>query len=258
MNGDPKTWHYGLVAKYWAEFITGGPEIAYFQQQIERLGQPALDVGCGTGRLLLPWLVAGLDVDGCDVSGDMLASCSAKGERLGLTPRLYQQAIHELQLPRVYQTIVACGVFEIAGGREHARLALRRVYEHLKPGGFLLLDHHPPYVNGQQWQDWIKERRQELPQPWPEGDGERQRASDGTEYQLCSRVVSLHPLEQRVSLQMRAALWKDGVRVAREEHDLDLHQYFLHELRMMLEMTGFDITALTGGYTDEPATADHR
>lgn len=68
MTTTPQTWHYGLVAQWWAEFNTDGPEIAYFQQCIERYGQPALDVACGTGRLLLPYLHAGLDVEGCDIS----------------------------------------------------------------------------------------------------------------------------------------------------------------------------------------------
>ena len=66
-----RTWHHGLIAEWWAEFNTDGPEIGYFGQFVER-GQPALDAGCGTGRLLLPWLRAGFDVDGCDVSPDMV------------------------------------------------------------------------------------------------------------------------------------------------------------------------------------------
>jgi hypothetical protein len=60
---EPETWHYGVVAKWWAEFNTSGPEIEYFQGYVEA-GQPALDVACGTGRLLIPYLQAGLDVDG--------------------------------------------------------------------------------------------------------------------------------------------------------------------------------------------------
>ena len=66
------TWHHGLVARWWAEFNHGGPEVEYFRPFVAA-GQPALDAGCGTGRLLLPWLGDGLDVDGCDVSADMLA-----------------------------------------------------------------------------------------------------------------------------------------------------------------------------------------
>src|SRR3546814_1605131 len=46
-------------------------------------------------RLLLPYLREGLDVDGCDVSPDMLAHCRAAAEREGLSPNLYAQALHE-------------------------------------------------------------------------------------------------------------------------------------------------------------------
>jgi SAM-dependent methyltransferase len=81
MNDTVQTWHYGLMARHWAENNTTGPEITYFQQQIEKYGQPALDAGCGTGRLLIPFLRAGPDVDGCDVSGDMLAYCQQTSER---------------------------------------------------------------------------------------------------------------------------------------------------------------------------------
>ena len=54
MAQTPQVWHYGLVARWWAEFNTDGPEIAYFKALIEQYGQPALDVACGTGRLLIP------------------------------------------------------------------------------------------------------------------------------------------------------------------------------------------------------------
>ena len=71
-----QTWHDGLVARWWAEFNDDfrPHEIPYFQGRIERGGEPALDVACGTGRLLLPYHRAGLGVDGCDVSADMIAS----------------------------------------------------------------------------------------------------------------------------------------------------------------------------------------
>src|SRR3954470_10434896 len=74
VSNESQTWHHGLVARWWSEFSEDGPEIAYFRKFVER-GQPALDVACGTGRLLIPFLADGLDVDGCDVSADMIALC---------------------------------------------------------------------------------------------------------------------------------------------------------------------------------------
>ena len=106
MNEQPQTWHYGLVARWWAEFNASDPaELAFYRGIIERNGQPALDLGCGAGRLLLPLLSTGLDVDGCDISPDMLAFCREGAAKQGVTAILYQQAMHDLELPRRYQTI---------------------------------------------------------------------------------------------------------------------------------------------------------
>lgn len=63
MNDTVQTWHYGLVARYWAENIISGPEIAYYQRQVEQYGQPALDAGCGTGRLRMLLEKAGFRVE---------------------------------------------------------------------------------------------------------------------------------------------------------------------------------------------------
>src|SRR5205814_5460733 len=109
----PQTWHHGIVARWWAEFNVDGPEIAYFQKFIADEGEPALDLACGTGRLLLPYLRAGLDVDGCDVSSDMLALCRERAEAEGLSPMLFAQAMHELDLPRLYRTVVECAVASV-------------------------------------------------------------------------------------------------------------------------------------------------
>jgi SAM-dependent methyltransferase len=125
----PQTWHQGLVAKWWSEFKHDGPEIAYFQGFIQDGGEPALDLGCGTGRLLLPYLRAGLDVDGCDVSADMLALCSEQAAREGLSPTLYEQAMHELDLPRANKRspLEPAHVFQ---GRAAADVGTRRVRRH--------------------------------------------------------------------------------------------------------------------------------
>jgi hypothetical protein len=37
----PQTWHYGLVARWWAEFNTDGPEIAYYQRFVSTASPPS-------------------------------------------------------------------------------------------------------------------------------------------------------------------------------------------------------------------------
>lgn len=258
MKYPPQTWHYGIVAQHWAEFQNyslDGPDIAYYQEFIERHGQPALDVACGTGRLLLPYLRAGLDVDGCDISPDMLAHCREKAAREGFSPGLYPQAMHELALPRTYRTIFVCGSFGIGGTRQQDALALRRFYEHLTPGGALLFDHPMPYHNGL-WQLWLKENRQQLdPDWWPEP--KRERASDGSDFIMRSRIADLDPLEQVLTLQYWAQRWQGEQLLGEEERTLTSNIYFKNELLLLLKQAGFDDVTIQGDFTEAEATSEH-
>jgi len=254
-TGEPRTWHYGLVAQWWAEFNLDGPEIEFFRPYVEA-GQPALDAACGTGRLLVPYLRDGLDVDGCDISPDMLALCRERTEREGLVrPNLFAQALHELDLPRRYRTIVLCGGFGLGGHREHDVEGLRRLNEHLEPGGLLVLDNEVPYADRHLWPRWLNGGRDDLPRAWPER-GNRREASDGAEYELRSRLVALDPLAQTTAIEMRASMWRDGMLVAEEEHVLEMTLYFTHEIRLLLEQAGFVDVRMCAGYEDRPPTGD--
>jgi SAM-dependent methyltransferase len=250
----PPTWHHGLIAEWWAEFNLDGPEIDYFGRFVER-GRPALDAGCGAGRLLIPWLRAGLDVDGCDVSADMIEQCRARARSEGLEPTLFVQALHELDPPRRYRTVVVCGAFGLGSTRAQDQEGLRRIRAALEPGGTLLLDNEVPYRNPRLWRNWTKEAREELPRPWPE-PGTCRTTEDGTEYELRSRTVAVDPLDQTVSLEMRAEKRRDGRLLAEEEHALSMRWYFRDEILLMLEKAGFVDVAVRADYTDAEPTAD--
>jgi SAM-dependent methyltransferase len=254
---DRETWHHGLVATWWAEFNDDfrPHEIAYFRRHIERDGEPALDVACGTGRLLLPFLRAGLDVDGCDVSADMIERCRGKAAREGLAPNLSVQPMHALELPRRYRTIIVCGGFGLGSTREQDAAALRRMHDLLEPGGTLLLDVEVPYADERLWRLWPVAARAELPEP-PKPVGGRRLASDGAEYGLRSRILSLDPLTQRVRYEIHAERWRDGVREVGEDHVLDVTMYFPDQVRAMLEHAGFAEIVVEGDHNDRPATSD--
>jgi SAM-dependent methyltransferase len=258
MSGGAQTWHYGLIARWWAEFNDDfrPHEIAYFQRYIEQDGgQPVLDVACGTGRLLLPYLRAGLDVDGCDVSADMVELCREKAEREGFAPTLWAQPMHELGPPRSYRTIYVCGAFGLGSTREQDLAALGRFHEHLEPGGTLLLDVEAPYADTRLWKYWLADERASLPEA-AKPPRERKRASDGSELALRARVVDVDPLGQRVTYEMHAEQWRDGAMEAEEDRVLHIGLYFRNELLMMLEQAGFSDVVVEGDHNDAPATSE--
>jgi len=251
---DP-TWHYGVTARWWAEFNTSGPEIDYFRRYVE-VGQPALDLACGTGRLLLPYLRDGLDVDGADVSADMIALCRGTAEREGLDPSLYVQPKHELDLPRLYRTVFMCGAIGVGSTRAEDMEALRRVHDHLEPGGTFVLDNEVPYADGNGWELWQADGRAQLPRPRRPA-GKRRVGSDGAEYELRSRVLDLDPFEQRMTMEMQAFMWRDGELVAEDEQLLTLTFYFKDEIVLMLERAGFVDVTVRAALTDaQPTAAD--
>ncbi|MHC5209903.1 MAG: class I SAM-dependent methyltransferase [Planctomycetota bacterium] len=137
----------GLAAETWD--CLGGDEpqsdYEFIRALVEGQQGTALDVGCGTGRLLIRLLRDGLVVHGIDNSQDMLAICRAKARSQGLEPELFHQAMETLALPHRYATIfVACGSFMLHLDDRSAVTALRRFREHLAPDGVVLLTFFGP------------------------------------------------------------------------------------------------------------------
>ena len=251
------TWHYGIVATWWDEFHQGGPEIPYVRRFIDAHGQPALDVGCGTGRVLLPLLRDGLDVDGADVSADMLGLCAARAGQAGLQPRLYRQALHELEIPRRYRSIYLCGVFGISDNREQDWEGLRRLHRQLAPQGALLIDHHEPWRSSQLWKYWVPEERESLPEP-PHGpcDREPRPISDGSALRLRGRVLAFDPEGPSMTHELLAERFVDG-RLERSEVGV-LHEnlYTRNELVLMLERVGFCVVDVQCDHSASSPTPD--
>jgi hypothetical protein len=163
--------------------------------------------------------------------------------------------MHELDLPRAYRTIFVCDSFGLGGLRAHDAEALRRCHAHLAPGGALVLNIYPPYGDAAVWPSWRPERRLGLPEAWPE-TGDRRRLGDGDELELRARMLDLDPLEQRLTRQINARLWRAGALVAEEERSLLENLYFRNELLLMLDQAGFADIAVLGGYAGEPATPE--
>jgi SAM-dependent methyltransferase len=131
----------GLMAEAWDALRGDTSDWAdrqFFLDLIRECGEPVLDVGCGTGRLLLDFLQLGIDIDGIDNSEEMLDLLRRKARESGLDvrARVFRQSMQDLRLERRYRTIIVpSSSFQLLIDPATARQALRAFFDHLEPGG---------------------------------------------------------------------------------------------------------------------------
>jgi SAM-dependent methyltransferase len=211
------------------------PEIEFYLDVITVAGGPALDAGCGPGRLVLRALAAGLDVEGSDISPDMLAIARRKCGEAGLEPALHLQATARLNLERRFRTIVMCGAFGLNGGRADDVAALERVHAHLLPGGEVVFDVEPGWAMPRLWSLFADPSQ--LPEPWA-ATGTTP-IGDGAVIETAARSVAVDHAEMAFTRDVRCRLVRGGRTVRTEVHRLVGRFYNPHEVLGMLRDAGF-------------------
>lgn len=237
----------GLMAVTWDDLRRETPrweDRGFYLDVIRRYGEPVLDVGCGTGRLLLDYLAIGIDVDGVDCSPEMLALCRQKAGALGLRPSLYEQYMEALALPRTYRTIlVPSSSFQLLTDVEGAREAMRRFYTHLQPGGVLAMPFMILWREGDPletpWQ--VREARRE------DGVVVRRRSR--------SRYDPAHQLEHTEDIYEIA---RDGAVVESAYHHRSpaVRWYTQAQTLALFREANFADVQVCHGFSVEPARAD--
>jgi ubiquinone/menaquinone biosynthesis C-methylase UbiE len=233
----------GLIAQAWDVLrgdTSGWPDRPFYLDLISRYGQPVLDVGCGTGRLLLDYLAQGLDIDGVDNSPDMLALCREKAQRQGLAPRLYQQWAEALDLPRHYRTIlVPSSTLQLIIEPEQAVQALQRLRAHLLPGGAVAASIMA-----------LGKASDPLEIEW---ERTATRAEDGAVFRRVARS-RYDPATQLEHTEDLYQLLRDDQIVAEELHRRSpaTRSYTAAEAQAAFEAAGFEVVKLYSGFTFEP------
>jgi SAM-dependent methyltransferase len=215
----PTTWHHGLVADYWAMVNLDAPELELYEQFLR---SPVLDAGCGAGRLLAPLWERGFDVDGCDASADMVERCRRRLPEA----TLWVSALHDLDPPRRYSSVLCCGVLGLGSTREQDVRALTKLHDALVPGGTLVLDNEERPFD-REVRDWSE--------PF------------GGEITLRTRVDAVDADDRCVHLTIRAET-ADG---RREEHPLTMRQWYRDELEPLLHRAGFADVDVRPGVEEE-------
>ena len=241
----------GLMALAWDLLrgdTSGWEDRPLYRRVVLDEGEPALDVGCGTGRLLLDYLAEGLNVEGVDISPEMLAICREKAQERGLSPTVYRQTMESLDLPRRYRTIfVPSSSFQLLVDQADAGAAMLRFYEHLYPGGKLVMPFMKlwaaPAVGG--WTNWRLR--------------ERVRPGDGALIRRWSRVrhddeTQLEDTEDRYEVVV------GGETVETEHHERSpaTRSYTLQRAIDLYQATGFMDVFAVRGFTDLPASSEDK
>jgi len=198
----------------------------------------ALELGCGTGRVLIPAAEAGCAVTGLDQSKHMLARCRAKTRALPGIVRdrieLVEGDMTRFQLSRTFRLAIAPfrPIQHLTTVDEQLSF-LRCVHEHLQPGGRLVFDvFHPNLamlaasINPEETEDTAE---------FGLSDGRRLRRS--------YRIVGKQPAEQCNDCEL--IYYVNGRAIV---HSFRFRYFFRFELEHLLARAGFEVTALYGGF----------
>jgi SAM-dependent methyltransferase len=154
--------HSADVARGYDDALAGSPLFAADEAFVERhCPRPGrlLDLGCGTGRLLLAFARKGYAVVGVDLSAEMLAVAREKAAAAGVTVGLLRANLAELGILADGAFDAAACLFSTLGmviGAEQRRRVLAHVFRVLRPGGRFLLHVHNRWFNfwdpqGRRW-----------------------------------------------------------------------------------------------------------
>ena len=239
--------YYGLMAQTWDLFrgdTSKWEDRQFYLDIIRESGQPVLDVGCGTGRLLVDYLSQGIDIDGLDISPEMLDLCQQKMDDQGVKTSLYEGAMETIHLPRKYQTIIVpSSSFQLVLDPGTARQAIENLYAHLVPGGTLVM----PFMK-----------------VWKEGyesswrlTGEKIRQSDGATVKRWSRNW-YDPINQLEHNEDRYELIKDEKVIASEHHlrSPATREYSQRQALDLYIRAGFVDLRVYKGFTHEQASEE--
>lgn len=137
----PDQFYTGLIAELYDPLVEHHTDIDSLYEFIRQFGEPALELGCGSGHPMLALAARGIEIHGLDSSEDMLGKCRARADRRQLDVTLHHTSMQHFDLGRQFKSAyISDGTFTLLTSDDDAITCLQSIHSHLLPGGGLRLD----------------------------------------------------------------------------------------------------------------------
>ena len=223
--------------------IRDGVDNEFYLGKIKNTKGKVLEVGTGTGRLLIEALENGADIYGIDISPSMLNFLTAK-----LAPedmkRISLQNIVDFRLDTKFDLIIApFRVFMHLTEKEDQLKALNNVYDHLNNEGQFIFDVFVPALK-------------------PLIDGLDNVTDFEGEYEpgnRMKRIVSTNPdlINQIINITFRFE-WDEGSSNYSREWKTPMRFFFRFELEHLIERSKFKKYNITGDFKGNELKSDSK
>jgi SAM-dependent methyltransferase len=136
---------YDKLSSEFYDYHAKRGDIRFFIDYAQESGGPVLELGCGTGRVLIPTARAGVDITGLDLSAEMLKLCRLKletePENVRTKAKLIQADMRDFELQRRFSLVtITYGPFNNLLTVQDQLDCLACIHRHLNHGGRLVFD----------------------------------------------------------------------------------------------------------------------
>ena len=204
--------------------IAGAKELEFYLSFVKGENVKVLEPMCGNGRMLIPFMEHGVDIEGFDISEEMLTLCRIKSQKLNLKPNVFFSKLEEFESDKKYDlVIIPFGSFSLLPD-ELVKVSLSNMRAALKEDGKILLTVMTNKGPVEEISDWIETNRQTV------------NNNEIVEYKkLCFDEKS-----KLLNTTLKYHLVKNGEIVKEELMDFPIRLYEDGEFETILNMNGFE------------------